>query len=82
MEKRELPYLVVLALPVVIVATAFFLLPLVRLTVIAGTGADGLAAYFAVVTTPRYFESMVATTLLSAAVTLATLVISAFVINI
>ena len=77
MEKRELPYLIVLALPVVIVTIAFFLLPLVRLTAVAGTGADGFAAYFAVVTTPRYFESLVATTLLSAAVTVATLVISA-----
>lgn len=77
MEKREFPFLVVLALPVLIVATAFFLLPLVRLAMIAGSGVDGLSAYLAVVTTPRYLQSLVSTTLLSAGVTLATLAISA-----
>ncbi len=77
MEKREFPHLVVLALPVVIVALAFFLLPLVRLAIIAGSGDTGMAAYLAVVTTPRYFESLVATTLLSAGVTVVTLAIAA-----
>lgn len=77
MEKRELPYLVVLALPVLIVAIAFFLLPLVRLIVVAGGGEQGFAAYAAVITTPRYLEALVATTALSAAVTVTTLVIAA-----
>jgi putative spermidine/putrescine transport system permease protein len=76
MEKRELPFLVILALPVLIVAVAFFLLPLVRLTAIAASGDDGLSAYVAVITTPRYLESLIATTLLAATVTLATLAIS------
>ncbi len=77
MEKREFPFLVILALPVLIVATAFFLLPLVRLAMIAGSGMDGLSAYLAVVTTPRYLQSLISTTLLSAGVTLVTLAISA-----
>jgi len=77
MEKRELPFLVILTLPVMIIAVAFFLLPLVRLTVIAGSGVDGLSAYTAVVTTPRYLESLIATTLLAAIVTIVTLAISA-----
>jgi len=77
MKNRELPFLVLLALPVVIVALAFFLLPLVRLAMIAGSGEDGLSAYLAVITTPRYFESLIATTLLSAGVTFTTLAISA-----
>ncbi len=69
MEKREFPFLVILALPVLIVATAFFLLPLVRLAMIAGSGMDGLSAYLAVVTTPRYLQSLISTTLLLAGVT-------------
>ena len=77
MEKRELPFLAILALPVLAITLAFFLLPLVRLTVIAGSGVDGLSAYTAVITTPRYLESLLATTALSAAVTLVTLAISA-----
>ena len=51
MEKRELPFLVILALPVLIVVVSFFLLQLVRLTVIAESGAHGLSAYTAVITT-------------------------------
>lgn len=77
MEKRELPNLVILALPVIVVAVAFFLLPLARLAVIAGSGDDELSAYTAVFTTPRYFESLIATTLLAAITTIVTLVISA-----
>ncbi|MEE9335700.1 MAG: ABC transporter permease [Granulosicoccaceae bacterium] len=76
MEKRELPYLVVLALPVVIVALAFFLLPMARLAYIAGTGDDGFAAYTSVLTKPRYLESMIATTLLAGITTVVTLAIA------
>ena len=72
-----MPFLAVLAMPVLAVTLAFFLLPLVRLTVIAGSGVDGLSAYTAVITTPRYLESLFATTVLSAAVTVVTLAISA-----
>lgn len=76
MEKRELPYLIILALPVVIVALAFFLLPMARLAFVAGTGEDGLAAYTSVLTKPRYLESIIATTLLAAITTLVTLAIA------
>ncbi len=76
MEKRELPYLILLALPVVIVALAFFLLPMARLAYIAGSGVDGLAAYTSVLTKPRYLESVIATTLLAGVTTLVTLVIA------
>lgn len=62
-----LPFL--LFLPAGIVFAAFFLVPLVRLIAIGGSGEDGAAAYLSIVTTPRHFESMVATLLLSATVT-------------
>lgn len=77
MERREYPYMAVLVLPALVVFAAFFLLPMARLVVIAGTGPQGMSAYFAVLTTPRYFESLVATVLLSTLVTVATLAISA-----
>ncbi|MTJ80421.1 MAG: ABC transporter permease [Telmatospirillum sp.] len=54
--------------------TAFWLLPMARLALFAADGREGWAAYLTVVTHPRYFESLVATVLLSAAVTAATLV--------
>jgi putative spermidine/putrescine transport system permease protein len=77
MERRECPHLIVLVLPVLVVFAAFFLLPMGRLVAVAGSGPEGLSAYFAVLTKPRYFESLVATILLSALVTFATLGISA-----
>ena len=76
MEKRELPYLVLLALPVLIVVLAFFLLPMARLAVIAAGGESGFSAYFEVFTKPRYFESLISTTLLAGFTTIVTLAIS------
>ena len=76
MENRELPYLVILALPVVVVALAFLLLPMAQLAYIAGSGEDGLAAYTAILTKPRYLESVVATTVLAGATTIASLAIA------
>lgn len=76
MEKRENPYLVLMVLPAVVVAAAFFLFPLARLAIVGATGTKGPAAYLAVLTTPRYFEALVSTVLLSASVTAVTLVIS------
>ena len=76
MERREYPYLVVLVLPVLVVFAAFFLLPMGRLVIVAGSGPEGMSAYYAFLTKPRYLESLIATVLLSAAVTLATLTIS------
>jgi putative spermidine/putrescine transport system permease protein len=69
-------YLVVLTLPTLVVAVAFFVLPMVRLVAVSGSTENGFAAYLLVLTTPRYLESLLATVLLSAATTLITLVIS------
>ena len=76
MEKRELPYLIILALPVLIVILAFFLLPMAKLAVIAGSGDSGMSAYLEVFTKKRYFESLVSTTLLAGFTTIVTLAIS------
>lgn len=73
MDSRDTPFLVILALPALIVFSAFFLLPMARLVAMAGSGPEGVAAYIAVLTHPRYFESLMATLALSAGVTAATL---------
>ncbi|MDR3439661.1 ABC transporter permease [Telmatospirillum sp.] len=65
----------VLAAPAVVVFGAFWLLPMARLAVFAAGGQLGWAAYLAVVTHPRYLESLISTVVLSAAVTAATLAI-------
>lgn len=65
-----------LALPAGIVFAAFFLVPLGVLFVIGGTGKEGWGAYLAILGDRVYFSSLVSTTLLSAAVTAATLAIS------
>lgn len=62
--------------PAAAVFTAFWLLPIARLTAVGAGGTEGIAAYAAVVTNPQYFRSLVSTVLLSAGVTFATLVIS------
>ena len=56
---------------------AFWLLPVARL--VALPAKQGWATYFAVLTEPRYFTSLVQTVALSLAVTLATLVLGAAV---
>ena len=76
MQNRETPYLVIMVLPATVLGAAFFLLPLARLAVVGATGPLGLGAYLSVLTTPRYFEALVSTILLSVAVTLITLVVS------
>ena len=70
------PRLFLLILPAGIVFAAFFLLPLAQLFVIGAGGKDRLAAYAAIVTDRNYRASLVATLVLSAGVTLATLFIS------
>jgi len=47
-----------------------------RLVQVGGSGPDGFAAYFAVVTNANYFRSLVSTVLLSLGVTVATLALS------
>ena len=62
--------------PAAAVFTAFWLLPIARLTAVGAGGPDGLSAYAAVLTHPAYFRSLVSTVLLSALVTVATLAVS------
>lgn len=76
MRSRENPLLLAMVLPALIVAVAFFLIPLGRLAVVGAGGKSGIAGYLAIVTTPRYLEALVSTVVLSVAVTAATLVIS------
>src|SRR5207244_10177569 len=65
-----------LAVPALAVFAAFWLLPMVRLAQVGGSGKDGFAAYFAVVTNAQYFRSLVSTVALSAGVTVVTLILS------
>ncbi|MFG1204007.1 ABC transporter permease [Xanthobacter aminoxidans] len=66
-------------LPLFLFVAAFFLLPMVRLVGVAGSGPNGMAEYFAILTNPRHFATLVATLVLSAAVTAATLAIGTVV---
>jgi len=68
--------LLLLFLPAGIVFAAFFLVPLGQLFVIGGTGAQGWSAYGAILTNRNYLNSLITTTVLSAAVTAITLAIS------
>ena len=65
-----------MAAPALAVFAAFWLLPMARLVQVGGSGPDGFAAYFAVVTNANYFRSLVSTVLLSLGVTVATLALS------
>jgi putative spermidine/putrescine transport system permease protein len=65
----------ILGAPALAVFVAFWLLPMARLAVFAGSGPTGLSAYFAVLTNPQYFASLVSTVVLSVAVTAVTLAI-------
>jgi len=76
MEIREYPRFFALMLPAAIIFIAFFAVPMMRLAVVGATGEEGFSAYTSMVTTPRHFESMVATVLLSFGVTIAALVVS------
>ena len=62
--------------PLAILVTAFFLLPMARLIVVGASGDKGLAAYAAILIEPRYRSTLINTVLLAAATTLATLVIA------
>ncbi len=74
--KRDTPILVLLLLPAGIFFCAFFLLPLVRLFFIGGSGKLGYAAYAAIITDRNYFNSLISTLVLAGATTLLTLIIS------
>jgi putative spermidine/putrescine transport system permease protein len=76
MRRRENALLVVMLVPALAIAAAFFLLPLARLALVGAEGPGGVMAYAQVLTTPRYFQALVSTVLLSIGVTAATLLIS------
>ena len=65
-----------MAVPALVVFAAFWLLPMARLVQVGGSGKEGFAAYFAVVTNPNYFRSLLSTIALSAGVTVATLALA------
>lgn len=82
-QKRRTPagrhvYLL-FAAPGMTLFLAFWLLPMLRLVEVGASGPSGAAAYLAVLTNRHYFTSLMSTLLLSAAVTLATLMISSLV---
>ena len=56
-------------LPLAVVTTAFFLLPMARLVVAGAEGPHGLAGYLAILTEGRYRATLINTVLLAAATT-------------
>jgi putative spermidine/putrescine transport system permease protein len=62
--------------PAALFFAAFFLLPMVRLFLIGGTGSRGWGAYLAILTEADYRDSLLATLAVAIATTMATLVIS------
>ena len=73
---RHKSFLWLCLLPLAVVTTAFFLLPMARLVVAGAEGPQGLASYLAILTEPRYRATLINTVLLAAATTIATLVIA------
>ena len=63
-------------LPLALVATAFFLLPMGRLVISGASGPLGPSAYAAILLEPRYRATLFNTVMLAAATTAATLVIA------
>lgn len=64
-----------LATPALAIFSAFWLLPMARLALFAGTGPSGWTAYLAVLTHPHYLSSLVSTVVLSLVVTMASVII-------
>ena len=62
--------------PLALFTLAFLAIPLVELVAVAGSGETGTSAYLAILANPRYRDSLIATLVVSAVTTLATLVIS------
>lgn len=60
-------------LPLLLFAAAFFVLPMARLVLVAGQGPDGAREYLTILTNPRHLRTLLATLVLSAGVTAATL---------
>jgi putative spermidine/putrescine transport system permease protein len=63
-------------LPLAILVTAFFVLPMARLMITGASGNEGLSTYADILLNPRYRTTLINTVLLAAATTVATLVIA------
>ena len=63
-------------LPLAVVVLAFFVLPMVRLMIVGGSGPQGLAAYAAILTEPRYRATLINTVVLAAGTTIVALVVA------
>ncbi len=74
MSKKT--FIVLCCVPLAILVTAFFVLPMARLVIVGASGDKGLAAYAAILLNPRYRGTLINTVLLAAATTAATLAIS------
>jgi putative spermidine/putrescine transport system permease protein len=57
-------------LPLAIMVTAFFVLPMARLIVTGASGDLGIKAYAAILIDPRYRTTLINTVLLAAATTM------------
>jgi putative spermidine/putrescine transport system permease protein len=75
-SRQEKPRLILLLLPAGLFFAGFFLLPMVRLFLIGGSGKLGWGAYLAIFTNSNYFNALLATLGVAAATTVATLAIS------
>ena len=62
--------------PLAVVTTAFFLLPMGRLVVTGGGGPQGFSGYLAILTEPRYRVTLLNTVLLATATTVVTLIVA------
>src|SRR6202008_4942582 len=74
--RRETLTLLALLLPAGVFFGAFFLLPLARLFLVGGSGADGFVTYATIITDPNHFASLLATLGLAAVTTVVRLAFS------
>jgi putative spermidine/putrescine transport system permease protein len=74
MSKRAFVHLCFV--PLAVLVTAFFVLPMARLVLIGASGDQGLRAYAAILLDPRYRATLLNTVSLAAATTIASLVVA------
>jgi putative spermidine/putrescine transport system permease protein len=75
-NMRQKTFVWLCLLPLALVTTAFFLLPMARLVLVGGQGPHGLAGYLAILSEPRYRATLINTVLLATATTIVTLAIA------
>ncbi|SOC06646.1 ABC transporter permease [Stappia indica] len=69
-------FIAICLLPLAVFSLAFLALPLVRLVMASGEGAEGWGIYLQILQTPRYLQTLLQTVLVSLAVSVAALAIS------